>query len=106
MSYNITPIIQAIITLCAAVITVFVIPWVRAKVGEQDTENLVAWVRIAVAAAEQLFTSAQGTEKKQYVLDFLAGKGLTVDNNTVENAIEAAVLELHNALYGTEKVGV
>lgn len=37
------------------------------------------------------------------MLDFLAGKGYHVSSAEVENAIEAAVLELHDQLYGTEK---
>ena len=104
MNYNITPVIQTIIALCAALLTAFLVPWIKQRAGVQGTENLLAWVRIAVAAAEQLYTSAQGEAKKQYVLDFLSSKGLVVDALKVENAIEAAVLELHNELYGTEKV--
>lgn len=106
MSYNITPVIQAVIALCAALVTAVVIPWIRQKIGAQDTEDLIAWVRIAVAAAEQLYTSAQGAEKKQYVLEFLRDKGMVVDETEVNSTVEAAVLELHNTLYGTGKVGV
>lgn len=104
MKYDVTPVIQAIIALCATLITVFLIPWIKEKAGSQGLENMLAWVKIAVAAAEQIYTSAQGDEKKQYVLEFLESKGIVVDDEIIDNAIEAAVLELHNNLYGTGKV--
>jgi hypothetical protein len=98
---NLTPILNAFIALCAALITAFVIPWLKKKNSAQGTENLLTWVNIAVTAAEQLYTSKQGTEKKLYVLNYLASKGYTVNTEDIENAIEATVLSLHNELYGT-----
>ena len=104
MNYDITPIVEAVIALLAALISVFVIPFVKGKVGAQNTADLLAWVEIAVKAAEQLYTSAEGERKKQYVLTFLANKGFDINEEEVENAIEAAVLDVHDRLYGTEKV--
>lgn len=104
MTYNITPIIQAVIGLCVALVTAFVIPWVKAKVGAQNMTELLAWVDIAVAAAEQIYTSTQGAEKKKYVIHFLQQKGYVADPAVLDNTVEAAVLTLHNELYGTEKV--
>lgn len=101
---NITPIIQAVIGLCVALVTAFVIPWVKAKVGAQDMTDLLAWVDIAVAAAEQIYTSTQGSEKKRYVVHFLQQQGYTIDPAALDSAIESAVLILHNDLYGSEKV--
>lgn len=97
---DITPIIQAVIALLAAVITVFVIPWLKNKVGEQHMDLFLAWVDIAVAAAEQLYEAADGEKKKAYVIQFLASKGFDVNTEELDNAIEAAVLKLHNELYG------
>ena len=55
-----------------------------------------AWVKIGVAAAEQLYKGAgRGEEKKQYVIDFLKQKGFKVDEESVINAIEAAVKQLN-----------
>ena len=51
---------------------------------------------IGVAAAEQLYKGAgRGEEKKQYVIDFLKQKGFKVDEESVSNAIEAAVKQLN-----------
>ena len=97
---DITKVFQAVITLAVALITAFVIPWLKNKVGAQNMEQLLAWVDIAVAAAEQLYDSADGDKKKDYVIHFLASKGFDVDTEVLDNAVEAAVLKLHNELYG------
>lgn len=95
MTIDVTAIVNAVIALIAAVITVFVIPWIKSKTTSQQREELIAWVRIAVAAAEQLYTgSGRGEEKKQYVLDFLENNGFTIDDDSVNTAIEAAVKQL------------
>jgi hypothetical protein len=101
---NITPVINAVIALLAALVTAFLVPWIKSKVGAQNMDQLLTWVDIGVAAAEQLYNSTDAREKKQYVLDFLKAKGYTVNTEDVENAVEAAVLRLHNELYGSEKV--
>lgn len=103
MTYDLTPIVQALITLCAAVITAFVIPYIKRKLGEQDTESLLQWVNIAVQAAEQLYTAVEGEKKKEYVISFLEERGYHLDEAGVDEAIEAAVLRLHTSLYGAEK---
>ncbi len=94
---NITVIINAVIALIAAVVSTFLIPWIRSKTTSQQREDLIAWVKIAVAAAEQIYKgSGRGEDKKKYVLDFLAQSGFTVDTNSVDAAIEAAVKQLNS----------
>lgn len=67
----------------------------KASSGKSGKE-LTAWVKIGVAAAEQLYKGAgRGEEKKQYVIDFLKQKGFKVDEESVINAIEAAVKQLN-----------
>ena len=101
---DITPIIQTIITLAVALITAFVIPWLKNKIGAQNMDEFMRWVEIAVAAAEQLYESTDGDEKKAYVVNFLASKGFKVDTEELDNAIESAVLELHNSLYNNVEI--
>lgn len=95
---DITPVVQAVITLAVALITAFVIPWLKKKIGTQNMDEFLRWVDIAVAAAEQLYASTDGDAKKAYVVQFLSNKGFKVDTEALDNAIEAAVLELHNSL--------
>lgn len=84
---DITPIVNAALALIGAGVSVFLIPWLK----KQTT-----WVKIGVAAAEQLYVGqGRGEEKKQYVLDFLKQKGFKVDEESVVNAIEAIVKQLN-----------
>ena len=95
---DLTPVINAFIALVAALVTAFVIPWIRRNTSAKDREELLKWVEIAVMAAQQLYHQLNGEERKKYVLDFLAQKGYDVSSEEIENAIEAAVLKLHQEL--------
>lgn len=89
---DITTLLNALIALMAAVITTFVIPYIKSKTNENQRKTLVEWIKIAVKAAEQIYTgSGRGIEKKEYVLNFLHEKGIDFDDSSVEAAIEAAV---------------
>lgn len=94
---NITPIVEAVVGLAVAVITVFVIPYFKSKTNAQQQVQILAWVKIAVSAAEQIFTGdGKGTEKKQYVLDWLHSHNITVDESRLDALIESAVYALKN----------
>lgn len=95
---DITKLIVAVVTLLLTIITTFVIPWIRAHKTQTQLDTWAMWVKIAVMAAEQIFTSDQWAEKKQYVLSYLNSKDIKYDSATVNNMIEAAVLELHASL--------
>lgn len=93
--FDITPIVEAVVALIGVVITCIVIPYVRSKTTAQQREELNAWIKIAVAAAEQLYQgSGRGEEKKEYVLNWLEEHNLTVDEEKIDALIEAAVYEL------------
>ena len=95
---DITPIVNAVIALIAAAVSVFLIPWIKSKTTDAQRKELVEWVKIGVAAAEQLYKGqGRGEEKKQYVLDFLKQKGFTVDEESINAAIEAAVSQLNGS---------
>ena len=89
---DITPIVNAVIALLAAGVSVFLIPWIKSKTTDEQRKELLEWVKIGVAAAEQLYKGqGRGEEKKKYVLEFLASMGFTVDEEAINAAIEAAV---------------
>jgi len=95
---DLTPVFNAVIALLAALITAFVIPWLKRKTSAQEREDLLRWVEIAVAAAEQMWDSTQGEAKKKAVLAFLREKGFIFSESEIDSAIEAAVLKLHHEL--------
>ena len=94
MTIDLTQIILAVITLISAVLTGFVIPWLKNKLTDHQYDTLVSLVRVGVFAAEQLFTREMWKEKKQYVVDLLLENGYKVDITAVDALIEATVREL------------
>lgn len=95
-----TEIISAVIALLSALISAFLIPWLRQKISADRLKKWQSYVEIAVRAAEQLYAANDGEGKKAYVLQYLAARGISFDSDTVDNLIEAAVLTLHHELYG------
>ena len=95
---DLTPIINALILLVAALVSLYVIPWIKTKKTAQELSNLQKWAKIAVAAAQQLFHELDGETRLAHALAVMAEQGFDVDTIEVRNAIEAAVLELHQQL--------
>ncbi len=98
-SIDLTAIIQAIITLMSTVITIYILPKVKsylaAKLSNEQRENLKQWVRVGVAAAEQIYNKkGVGEQKKEYVISFLRSKGLEVDYKEIEALVESEVYKL------------
>ena len=91
---DLTPVLQAVITLLAALITYRLIPWIRARTTEQQQANLSAMASTLVYAAEQLFGANSGTDKLNYVTDILRKRGYDVDSQEVLATIEAAVHQM------------
>lgn len=103
MIIDITAIIKAVIALAVALISAFVIPWLKTKIGANKMAEFLKWVEIAVAAAEQLYNSTEGSAKKYYVESFLQEKGFSVSPSELDIAIEGAVRKLHAEWYGSTK---
>ena len=95
-NFDLTPIFEAIITVVSLVLTGIVVPYIRQRIGEEKAENLKKWVSVGVKAAEQLYGSKTGQQKKEYVVSFLLSKGIVVDVDEVEALIEAEVYKLTN----------
>ncbi|MBQ7861671.1 MAG: holin [Clostridia bacterium] len=89
-----TALIQAIITLVSLIITGFLIPLLRKKLSNEKLDELKKWVRIAVSAAEQLYGSKTGQQKKEFVVAFLLSKGIVFDVDEVNALIESEVYKL------------
>lgn len=92
---NITDIVACVITLITALITTFLIPYIKAKLDTEKYEKLCMWVQVAVEAAEMIYNGpGRGEEKKAYVKACLEAHGYTLDVDEIENMIESAVYQL------------
>lgn len=100
MTIDLTQIAVALIGLCGAVITGFLIPWVKSKTTAQQQNIIELAAKTAVYAAQQLFTN--NNEKKEYAFDYmesiLAQYNLSLDVSTVSASIEAALKEVKTAV--------
>ena len=104
---DITPIIEAVFALLAAIITAVVIPYIKNRTTAQQQAEINAWVRIAVTAAEQVYKgTGRGEEKKAFVLEWLKSHGVTVDMEKLDALIESAVYDMSNGLITIEEVRV
>lgn len=90
---DLTPILQAVIALLAALVTYKVIPWIKARTNAAQFALLGAVVKTAVAAAEQVYGAGGGTDKMAYVKEYLAGLGYDVDVETIEAAVQQLTLD-------------
>ena len=93
---DITPIVKAILAIAIFIVSVYLLPLIRQKIGDAKTAELVRWVKIFVRSAEQIYAeSGMGKQKKAYVLHKLQEKGYNLDLEAIEDMLEAAVLELN-----------
>ena len=98
MEYDITIIVEAIITIAVIVIGRYLIPFVKSHVDANKMSTLLTFVDVFVSAAEQIYKSDQGQLKKKYVLNQLEDAGYTIDDDEIDAMIEASVLRLHKEL--------
>lgn len=94
MNFDFTDILECIIALLSAVMTTFIVPYIKQRLSEEKQKKLLFWVQTAVKAAEQLFGSKAGKQKKEYVVAFLLSKGLVFDVDEVTALIESEVYKL------------
>lgn len=99
---NITPILELVVKLIFALITIFLVPKLKelisTKVAESDQKKIIRWVELAVQAAEEAERSGliDKKAKYQYAKDFLEKRGVTFDADTMQALIDSTCWELFN----------
>ncbi|WP_407399585.1 phage holin, LLH family [Treponema sp.] len=99
---NITPIINAVLALIAAVITTYLIPWLQAKkteiyarVSERDVEFMMTVANTVVLAAQQMYSSNE--DKLEYAMTafekICANAGYSYDSTEARALIESLVFQ-------------
>lgn len=94
-------IILALIPIIGAILTGFIIPLIKEKIGTEKLTKYEYWVSMAVNAAEKIFTEPNsGIQKKEYVVNFLNDllnkNKIVITEEQLNVLIEAAVNELNN----------
>ena len=94
-----TMLFEGILTVLFALVTLYVIPWLKTKLSAEDLNEIMKWVKIAVQAAEMIYKEAgMGKAKKAYVIEYLNNIGVKYDADKIDGMIESAVLELKREL--------
>ena len=93
MTIDLTPILQAVIGLIAALITIKVIPWIKARTTAEQQALLLATTKTLVFAAEQIYGAGGGKDKLMYVKGKLREKGFSVDIDVIEAMVKEMNLE-------------
>ena len=89
-----TPLAEAIITLVATAITVFFVPWIRERYGNEKLEKAKSWVQIAVYAAEKVYGAGNGAQKLAYAERVLAEHKIQLDTATLKTMIDAEIKKM------------
>jgi len=94
---DIMPIFEALLALLAALVTAYLIPWLKQKQCRERQQNLAFWLKAAVEAAEEYFIGhGRGAEKAAYVRQFLAKRGWRLDEQEAAVLINSTVWDLIN----------
>jgi len=89
---------NVIIPILGAIITYILVPWIKQKTTKERRENIYNLVKIAVQAAEQMADAGLiSIPKKDYVINYLASKGINIGIQDLDVMIESAVQELNLA---------
>lgn len=110
---DITPILTSALQLVAAifiimgtfVIKVYLIPWLKSKLTQEQQDRVKEYIKAAMEAAEQLQQNGyfdgieeQGKAKKDYVIKqvkaYCEKYGFTFDETTVDTLIESLVIDI------------
>lgn len=87
---DLTPLLQAAISVVAAILMYMVAPWIKANASKAQYSYLLLIVKTLVFAAGKLYETGKITDKLMYVQERLRKRGFALDID----AIEAMVKEL------------
>lgn len=95
---NITIYLEMIVKILVMVVGVILIPLIKSKTSETQRKKIVAWVNVAVQAAEEAERAGliDKSQKYDYALKQLEKHGVTFDADTMQGLIDSAVWELFN----------
>lgn len=92
---------KLVLMILAALITRYLIPWLKAKTESETMSVLIDWAMQAVLAAEQAHQAETGQERKAIVTKFikqiLQQKNIALADEEIDVMIEAAVKQMNAA---------
>lgn len=101
MDERLFQVILTLIPVLGAIVTYFIVPFLKAKIGNEKFNQYKEWAILGVKAAEMIWVeTGHGADKKAYVVDFLNKlfnkNKVVITEEQINVLIEAAVQELNN----------
>lgn len=91
-------IIKVVVMLAALIVTRYLVPWIKDKIGADQLAVAEKWAKYAVLKAQQVLWEEDGADKKAYVTEFLKeiliAKNIALSDEQVDVLIEAAVKQM------------
>lgn len=91
-------ILKIIVSVCTALITLYVVPYVYTLKEDKKYASLIAMVEVAVKSVEQTIGGGQGSLKKSEVIDFVSRwmeeNGIKITQEQLSQLIECAVFQI------------
>ncbi len=91
-------VVKIIIMVAALVVTRYLVPWIKDKIGADQLAVVEKWAKYAVLKAQQVLWEQDGVDKKAYVTEFLKeilmAKNIALSDEQLDVLIEAAVKQM------------
>lgn len=88
-------IMRLVVLLAVFIVTCYLVPWIRGKIGQDRLTEISKWVNAAVLMAQQVYAAKTGAERKAIVIDILrnilTAKNISISDDQIDLLIEAAV---------------
>lgn len=86
-------ILRCVVSVAVALITAFLIPYIKARTSAETQSRVSEVVEVAVQAAEQTIQggAVKKAEVMDYVMRWLALRGIKMDRDDLDKLIEAVV---------------
>lgn len=98
MNEIIFEIIKVVVMVIVLVITRYLVPLLKEKVGADKLAQAEKWAKYAVLKAQQVLWTEDGPDKKAYVTEFLKeilmAKNIALSDEQLDVLIEAAVKQM------------
>lgn len=91
-------VIKIVVMVAVLVITRYLVPWLKEKIGADKLAVAEKWAKYAVLKAQQVLWNETGKDRKAYVTEFLKkiliAKNIALSDEQMDVLIEAAVKQM------------
>ena len=105
-------IMRLVVLLAVFIVTCYLVPWIRGKIGQDRLTEISKWVNAAVLMAQQVYHAKRGAERKAIVIELLKeiliAKNISISDSQLDMLIEAAVKAMkmkEGTAYGNKEAG-